>query len=140
LCHWIRITKLRNKNGNYFRNTENVSESSKYFPKFHCNVRVQRLIGWHEIQIGGEQEVVVSWRHVNHDDRASCARAIHMWVTARSRAAGCVSVRSLIGLHVRVPKRNTDFICPPPLVYASRPVYRWTQGPATRQFDPGLRS
>jgi len=34
---------------------------------------------------------------------------------ARSR---CVSLRSLIGLYVRVPKRNTDFIYP--LVYAGR--------------------
>lgn len=33
-------------------------------------------------------------------------------------------MRSLIGLHVRVPKRNTDFICP--LVYADRPVGRPT--------------
>lgn len=96
---------------------------SGHFPKFHSNVRAQRLIGWHEIHIRGMRRWWYRGGTVNHGDRRrSCVRVLHVWVIERPRAAGRVSVRSLIGLHVRVPKRNTDFICP--LVYASRPVGR----------------
>lgn len=66
-----------------------------------------------------------------------------------ARSLGCVSVRSLIGLHVRVPKCNADFIYPLVSTQAGRQTGRRSVGRSvdcahvecwsgpTKQFDPG---
>lgn len=111
---------------------------SSHFPKFHSNVqgyaKVNRMA--RNLNVGRKRDVVAR-HHVNHSD-CRCFWLCCVWVIARPRALGCVSVRSLIGLHVRVPKRNTDFIYP--LVYADRSTGRRTRRvelAAARQFDTG---
>lgn len=63
------------------------------------------------LNVGRKGYVAGARHHVNHSD-CRCFWVFRVWVIALPRALWCVSMRSLIGLHVRVPKRNTDFIYP----------------------------